>query len=173
MMPDTAMALSMMVEITSLIPRVTFSTPATPAYAEPTVMPTKRISMTCSGAGRWTTPPTSAATSAARRYWPSTPMLKRFIRNPIAAAMPEMNNGVARLRMSTCVSSLLACFSMSLYAWSGLLPASSSTIDEAMIAKTKAINGAAAASMNLRNKDFMTHLPAARRRSCMRRDRVA
>ena len=60
------------------------------------------------------TPPTCAATNAASRYWPSTPMLNRFMRNPIAAAIPEMNSGVARLRMSIIVSSLLAWFSMSL-----------------------------------------------------------
>ena len=108
-----AMALSMIVEITSLMPRLTFNTPATPEYAAPTVIPTSRIKATCSGAGNRTTPPTSAATKAASRYWPSTPMLNRFMRNPIAAAMPEMNNGVARLRMSIMVSSLLAWLIMS------------------------------------------------------------
>jgi len=33
-----------------------------------------------------TAAPTTAATTAAIRYWPSTPMLNRFIRNPIATA---------------------------------------------------------------------------------------
>ncbi len=44
--PEVAIALSMIVEITSLIPRVTFSTPAMPAYAEPTVIAVNRITMT-------------------------------------------------------------------------------------------------------------------------------
>ena len=40
----------------------------------------------CSRPGRSTAPPTAAATNAARRYWPSTPMLNRFIRKPMATA---------------------------------------------------------------------------------------
>ena len=40
------MALSMIVEITSLIPRVTFSTPAIPAHAAPTVIATNRMKST-------------------------------------------------------------------------------------------------------------------------------
>ena len=151
MRPDVAMMLSMSVEITSLMPRLTFSTPATPLYVAPTVMPTSKITATWSGAGRSMMPPTWAATNAASRYCPSTPMLNSLMRKPIAAAMPEMNNGVALLRMSTIVSSLLAWLIMSPYASSGLLPAINSTIDEAAMANTSAMRGAAEPSARRRS----------------------
>ena len=67
-----------------------------------------RINGTCRIAGRLTMLPTWAATIAAKRYWPSTPMLNRFMRNPMAAATPDRYSGVARLKMSTWVSSFEA-----------------------------------------------------------------
>ena len=84
-----AIAFSMIVEITSLTPRVTLSTPAIAAQSAPTSTATTTMSAMCSGAGSTTAPPTAAAISAASRYWPSTPMLNRFIRNPIATATAD------------------------------------------------------------------------------------
>ena len=46
--------------------------------------------MTLRKPGRVAAPANEAAANDATRYWPSTPMLNRFIRNPIAAASPEM-----------------------------------------------------------------------------------
>ncbi len=46
-----AMALSMIVEITSLTPRVTFSTPAMPAHSAPVATPAR------TSARMWNTPP--------------------------------------------------------------------------------------------------------------------
>ena len=106
-------AFSMMVEITSFTPRVTFSTPAAPENVPPTIMATSRMNATCSTDGSSTWAPTWAATMKARMYWPSTPMLNRFMRKPMAAATPDRYRGVARFRMSTWVSSLLACWTMS------------------------------------------------------------
>ena len=51
----------------------------------------------CSGRGRWTIAPAAAATTAATLYWPSTPMLNRFIRKPTLTARPERNSGTDRL----------------------------------------------------------------------------
>ena len=108
-----ATAFNMMVEITSFTPRVTFSTPAAPEKAPPTAMATAMMRTMCTTAGSSTWAPKWAATMKASRYWPSTPMLKRFIRKPMAAATPDRYSGVARLKMSTCVSSLLAWPTMS------------------------------------------------------------
>ncbi len=76
----------MIVETTSLTPRVVLRMPAMPAQKAPTSIATTRMSRMCSGPGRVTEAPTSAATIAASRYWPSTPMLNRFIRKPMATA---------------------------------------------------------------------------------------
>ncbi len=84
-----AMKFSMIVEMTSLTPRVTLSRPAIPAQKAPTAMATTTISATWSGGGSVTAPPTAAASIAARRYWPSTPMLNRFILNPMATAIAD------------------------------------------------------------------------------------
>ena len=84
----------MIVEITSLTPRVTLSTPAMPAHSAPTTIATSMMNVTWSGAGSSTAAPAAAAMSAAIRYWPSTPMLNRPILNPIATATPAMNSGV-------------------------------------------------------------------------------
>jgi len=85
-MPAVATKLSMIVEITSLTPRRTLRYPAKPAQAAPTSIAARRTTPTCSTRGRWIVPPSAAATSAASRYWPSTPMLNRFMRKPIATA---------------------------------------------------------------------------------------
>src|SRR4051812_47676875 len=45
--------------------------------------------------------PTYAGQTAAIRYWPSTPMLKRVIRKPTATARPAINSGTARVGMGT------------------------------------------------------------------------
>ena len=84
-----AMAFSMIVEMTSLTPRVALSRPARPAHMPPTSTATRTITSWCSPVGSVTAPPTQAAVIAARRYWPSTPMLNRFIRNPIATASAD------------------------------------------------------------------------------------
>ena len=68
-------------------------------------MATSMISATCSAAGRSTAAPTEADRRAASTYWPSTPMLNRFIRNPMATALPARYSGVARLAVATSVSS--------------------------------------------------------------------
>ena len=83
------MALSMIVEITSLTPRVVRRMPAIPAHAAPASMATMIAAMVFSLPGSQAAPAKAAAAKAATRYWPSTPMLNRFIRNPIAAATPE------------------------------------------------------------------------------------
>lgn len=87
-MMAVAMAFSMIVETTSLTPRVTLRTPAIPAHIAPTIIAVRMISGIWRAPGRVSAPPTAAAKKAARRYWPSTPMLKRFIRKPTATARP-------------------------------------------------------------------------------------
>ncbi len=114
MMPPVAMKLSMIVEITSLTPRVTFRTPARPAHALPTRTAVSRMMPTWNGPGSSSWAPTQAAMKEASTYWPSTPMLNRFILNPMATETPAMKSGVARLRMSTMFSSFEAFESISL-----------------------------------------------------------
>ena len=82
------MKFSMIVEMTSLTPRVTLRSAAIAAHRPPTMTATRMIT-TCSAAGSAHAPPAAAASIAARRYWPSTPMLNRFIRNPIATASAD------------------------------------------------------------------------------------
>ena len=83
------MALSMIVEMTSLTPRVARSTPAIPAQSAPTAIAHSTASTVLSAPGSQASPATTAAVKAATRYCPSTPMLNRFIRKPMAAARPE------------------------------------------------------------------------------------
>lgn len=83
-----AIALSMIVEMTSLTPRVTFRTPAMPAHTAPVPMAHRMISGMEIQPGVVSAPPRTAAKNAAMRYWPSTPMLNRFIRKPMATATP-------------------------------------------------------------------------------------
>ena len=80
------MTFSMIVEMTSLTPRVTLSTPAIPAHSAPTATATRTMTTISSGPGSVSQPPTTAAKNAAMRYCPSTPMLNRFIRKPMATA---------------------------------------------------------------------------------------
>ena len=74
------------------------------AQRDPTAMPTRMMTVRCSGAGSDSSEATCAAMMEARRYWPSTPMLKRFMRKPMATATADRYSGVARLTMSTSVS---------------------------------------------------------------------
>ena len=83
-------------------------------------------------------------------------MLKRFILNPTAAATPERYSGVARLSMSMIVSSVVPCLIMSLYAVSGLLPATISTIDDSATANTTDVTGAATSSARDRSRLVIT-----------------
>jgi hypothetical protein len=83
------MALSMIVEMTSLTPRVTLRIAAMPAHIAPTSIAVTTINRMCSGLGSSTDPPTTAAVKAARRYCPSTPMLNRFMRKPMATASAD------------------------------------------------------------------------------------
>ncbi len=76
----------MIVETTSLTPRLVLRKPAMPDQKAPTSIATITMSAMCSGPGRLTLAPTSADIMAARRYCPSTPMLKRFMRKPTATA---------------------------------------------------------------------------------------
>ena len=84
-----AIAFSMIVEITSLTPRVALSTAAMPAHMAPTSIAVTTMTRMCSGFGSEIELPTTAAVKAASRYWPSTPMLKRFIRKPMATARAD------------------------------------------------------------------------------------
>jgi hypothetical protein len=47
------------------------------------------ITTVCRTGGSTHAPPTIAATQAARRNWPSTPMLNSFIWKPSATANPD------------------------------------------------------------------------------------
>ncbi len=51
-------------------------------------MATARMASTCNTGGSSMAAPTMAAITAANRYCPSTPMLNRFIWNPMATANP-------------------------------------------------------------------------------------
>ena len=58
----------MIVEITSLTPRFTFNTPAIAAKAPPMTIATMNMNGTCNTAGRLTSAPSAAVSSAAIRY---------------------------------------------------------------------------------------------------------
>ena len=89
MISEPAIAFSMIVEMTSLTPRVTRKIPAMPAHSAPTAIATRMAATVLSLPGSQASPANAAAAKPASRYWPSTPMLNRFIRKPIAAATPE------------------------------------------------------------------------------------
>ena len=76
----------MIVEMTSLTPRVTLSTAAMPAHRPPTTIATTMISDVQHARQARPRRRRAAAIIAASRYWPSTPMLNRFIRKPMATA---------------------------------------------------------------------------------------
>ena len=73
--------------------------------------------------GRCSAPPTDGGENAASRYWPSTPMLNRFIRKPMATATRRQ---VVRRRLVEDVDLAVAGWSrtssMSPNASTGLLP---------------------------------------------------
>jgi hypothetical protein len=98
------MKFSMIVEITSLTPRVTFSTPAIPAHTAPVTMAMTMMRATCSGPGSDTAAPSPAESTAASRYWPSTPMLNSAIRKPMATASAARKYGTARSMIETRLS---------------------------------------------------------------------
>ncbi len=84
------MKFSMIVEMTSLTPRVTFSSAAIPAQnAVPASIATTMVATWRSPLGSATEPANAPASTAANRYWPSTPMLNRFIRKPMATATAD------------------------------------------------------------------------------------
>ncbi len=89
-MTAVAMELSMIVATTSLTPRVIFRTPAMPDQNAPVRTAVSSSSGTWRAAGRSAWAPTIAAVMAASWYWPSTPMLNRFIRKPMATARAAM-----------------------------------------------------------------------------------
>ena len=79
----------MIVLITSLTPRPTFRIPAMPAQIAPVAIATRIATMMFSQPGRKCAPANTAAAKDAIRYWPSTPMLNRFILKPMATATAE------------------------------------------------------------------------------------
>ena len=59
------------------------------AHAAPTTTATSMMKVTWNSAGNVTAAPAPAASNAAIKYWPCTPMLNRFILNPIATASAD------------------------------------------------------------------------------------
>ncbi len=59
------------------------------AHRAPTTIATTMAPMVLSHPGSQAAPAKAPAANPARRYCPSTPMLNRFIRKPMAAATPE------------------------------------------------------------------------------------
>ena len=152
------MALSMMVEMTSLTPRVTRRTPAIAAQRAPVTIATRMATTVFSGPGSQAWPAKAAAANPARRYWPSTPMLNRFIRKPMAAATPEKYRRAVVFRMLTMLR------------WPGtenitsqkpltLSPLTSSTSEATTPATTNARSGAATASAIRRLRLMWHHRP--------------
>ena len=84
------MAFSMIVEMTSLTPRPTLSRPAIdgPRGADEHRDHDDHQHVQRARAGAARRRPTAAANTAIR-YWPSTPMLNRFIRKPMATAIAD------------------------------------------------------------------------------------
>ena len=68
MMPPTAIALSMIVEITSLMPRVVLSRPANPLQSAPTIIATTTMKITWRKPGSTIAPPAAAAMNPASWY---------------------------------------------------------------------------------------------------------
>ncbi len=83
------MKFSMIVEMTSLTPRRTLSSATSPAHAAPASIATRMVAACRSPLGSDTDPANAPANIAASRYWPSTPMLNRFIRKPMATATAD------------------------------------------------------------------------------------
>src|SRR3712207_4466778 len=146
------MKFSMIELITSLTPRVTLRTATIPAQMAPTAIATTMISRTCSGPGSATAAPTAAAMIVAIRYWPSTPMLNRLIRKPMATARPERNSGSDRLRIAT---SAVTC-------WLGVSPRSTITDSTCRDRKSTRLNSSHAnisyAVFCLKKKNELLHV---------------
>ena len=149
-----------MVLITSCTLRVTFIQPESPAQRAPMSMAVRMIADTCKTGGRSNWLPTCAAMNAASTYWPSTPMLKRFIRKPIATATPERYSGVDQLMVSTSVLRRTPYSKTLPKATNGFAPEIASTMEETTNAKTSDAMGGASASQ----RSLLTPPPL--RRSC-------
>ena len=92
-----AIQLSMIVEITSLVPAIAFSAPAMPAQTAPARPPAIIASTMCSSAGMPSNElPTQTAKTEPRMYWPWPPMLNRPQRNANATARPARISGAVR-----------------------------------------------------------------------------
>ncbi|MBN9211496.1 MAG: hypothetical protein J0I95_08295 [Microbacterium sp.] len=74
--------------MTSLTPRYTFSSAGTSAQSAPAAMLASKVMGSVSQSGSGSEAATTAPTSAAMRYCPSTPMLNSPMRSENAAAMP-------------------------------------------------------------------------------------
>ena len=79
----------MIVEMTSETPRNTRSSAAIAAQPAPASMAMTMATTVFSQPDNQPVPAKAAAAKTPMRYWLSTPMLNRFILNPIAAATPE------------------------------------------------------------------------------------
>ena len=79
----------MIVEITSLTPRVTFSSPAMPAQIAPTPIATISSRGTCSTAGRCDLDADDRDCQRRQAVLPLDADVEQAIRNPIATASPD------------------------------------------------------------------------------------
>ena len=59
------------------------------AQSPPATIATRMLTMMLRKPGSQAWPANTAAAKTAMRYWPSTPMLNRFIRKPTATAMAD------------------------------------------------------------------------------------
>jgi hypothetical protein len=98
---QTAIQLSMIVEITSCAPTVALRMPATPAQTAPaSVATTVARTMWSSGFISGNDEPTHTAKIAPTKYWPCPPMLNIPQRNAKATASPVRMSGVVYRRVS-------------------------------------------------------------------------
>ena len=92
---QTAIQLSMIVEITSWAPTVAFNRPAMPAHAAPASAPITSTSRTCRNGLRLANEePSQTAKIVPARYWPCPPMLNIPQRNANATARAVRMIGV-------------------------------------------------------------------------------
>ena len=101
-----AIELSMIVVTTSWAPDHAFRAPGIQPQNAPAAIPARTAAVIATGAGAVArAAPTPAAAVAARRNWPSPPMLKRPALKPIPTARPPRTSGVAwRIVLRTAVS---------------------------------------------------------------------
>ena len=111
---QSAIQLSMIVEITSLVPVVAFNRPAIAAHAAPAAQAASMQITMCRTDGMPSNEePTHTAANVPTRYWPWPPMLNNPQRNANATARPVRISGVVminvcwRLRAATIRSSSL------------------------------------------------------------------